>query len=191
MNPPILQLTDADRERLEQFLVEFDQHWTPHHLAIVAGQLQSEAPDYQAAALVELAKIDLDYRHQQKPTRVEWYLERIPELGESPTSLSELLQAEIFIRQAAGDSPTAEELQQRFPSLHEQIEALLAKVAAQDEFSAIQRAKRADSHAEVSDSTKSIAASARNAAAESTTSRHAARRQRRAAPAVRSLSPAT
>jgi formylglycine-generating enzyme required for sulfatase activity/tRNA A-37 threonylcarbamoyl transferase component Bud32 len=164
MNPPILQLSDTDRDRLEQLLVDFDQHWGSHHLSVVAGQVQLESAAFKLAALTELAKIDLEYRQQQEPTRVEWYLERFPTLGESPATLSELLQAEIMVREAAGDKPTIEELQRRFSALDEQqVEALFANVAQQDEFSASQRARREDAdqdtEREVSDSTKSIASS--------------------------------
>ena len=164
MNPPILRLSDTDRQRLEQLLVEFDQHWTPHHLGIVAGQLQTESPEFRAAALTELVKIDLEYRHRHEPTRIEWYLERFPELGESPSTLGELVQAEVVVCQTTGDAPSATELQQRFPSLHDQVDSLLASAAQQDEVSAIRRAARKDagsgSSREPSDSTTSIASAA-------------------------------
>ena len=47
MNLQTLQLSDPDRARLEQLLLDFDQNWTEHHLGILAGQLAAESPEFK------------------------------------------------------------------------------------------------------------------------------------------------
>jgi hypothetical protein len=131
MNPPITQLSDADQARLEQMLLEFDQHWTPRHLGVMTGQFATESPEFRLAALTQIAKIDLDQRWSQgEQARLETYIERFEELRDSEAVLRELLQAEVEVRRLYDAIPTEVELQQRIPSLGDEVSKLLAEVEA-------------------------------------------------------------
>ncbi|MDA1054870.1 MAG: serine/threonine-protein kinase [Planctomycetota bacterium] len=164
MNLPILQLREADRARLEQLLLDFDQNWTEHHLGIIAGQLDAASPEFQAVGLVELVKIDLDYRQRNEPTRLEWYLDRFPELGASQDTLSELLQAEIEVWLVAGEAPSVADLMRRFPSLQDRL-ATIVEQAEQGKVRSLARCAKREAEAIESDkpslgSTASIALAA-------------------------------
>jgi tRNA A-37 threonylcarbamoyl transferase component Bud32 len=143
MNLSNSQLSASDRTRLEEFLLEFDQNWTEHHLGIIAGQLDAESPEFKAAALVELVKIDLDYRYREvQPTRIEWYLKRFPELRASPDTVGELLQVEIEVWLIAGQPPNIADLTERFPTLQSRFTVILEKAEQAKVRSLARRAKR-------------------------------------------------
>ncbi|HEY2880816.1 MAG TPA: protein kinase [Pirellulales bacterium] len=74
-------------------------------------------PEFRAAALAELVKVDLERRWTAGDRRrTEDYLREYPEL-ECGDFLPEIVQQEYFLRSRNGETPSAGELSSRFPSL--------------------------------------------------------------------------
>ncbi|NLF68352.1 MAG: protein kinase [Candidatus Anammoximicrobium sp.] len=113
----LVELSEADRRRLEFFLFDFDRAWSPHGLAACAKELPPDDRVYRQAALVELVKIDLE-RQWQSGSRctLEDYLRQFPELGSRETVSTEILQAEYEARLRFGTPDEVEDFQRRFPN---------------------------------------------------------------------------
>src|SRR5262245_40435005 len=108
------QLSEADRQRLLQWLTQFDRTWASGRLAAWIKQLPPSTHPLRLPALVELIKIDL-CRHWQegRPVAIEAYVNHYPELANREETLKELQQAEFQVRrQSIGLSPRTEIQQQ-------------------------------------------------------------------------------
>jgi eukaryotic-like serine/threonine-protein kinase len=116
----------------EAALRRFEQSWldgTPLSLEEIVASLPVTAPVARESLLIELVKIELEYRHRpwansSRPPLLEDYLRRFPEL--KPTT--ELIAAEYRVRQMTGNRPTVEEYIRRFPSAPGPIREALAAI---------------------------------------------------------------
>ncbi len=72
--------------------------------------------EFRRAALLELAKVDIERRmeHGARAT-VEEYAERYAELAQDKDVLSDMIRHEFLVRSRHGQQPTVEEYQSRFP----------------------------------------------------------------------------
>jgi serine/threonine protein kinase/Tfp pilus assembly protein PilF len=90
----------------------------------VDGHALSDSPP--ALALAELLAEDMAQRWRRgQRQRVEDYLERHPELADSPEAVLELLAEEISLLQADGEEPNLADLERRFSRWQQQVRALL------------------------------------------------------------------
>jgi serine/threonine protein kinase len=122
------QLSSADRQLLEAWLVEFDQRWQKGLLAERAGRLPPEGHPLRLPALVELVKIDLERCWQcGVPIHLEDYLQRYPELGGADAVSASLVHAEYRARQGCGRPVELAELVRRFPRQAEDLRQLAAE----------------------------------------------------------------
>jgi predicted Ser/Thr protein kinase len=121
-NPKLETLSDADRQSLESWLVQFDQSWDENRLADQVRERLPVGTPVRLPGLIELIKIDLKRQWQRgrQPT-VETYLEAYPELGDRDTAPADLLQAEYAVRRQFGASASWSDFAQRFPR---QVDAL-------------------------------------------------------------------
>jgi len=87
------------------------------------------APQFRAAALAELVKVDLERRWAAGDHRpVEEYLSQFPELSQNADTLAEIVQQEFVLRSRGGEHASVADLHSRFPDLDER------RVLATDEF---------------------------------------------------------
>jgi predicted Ser/Thr protein kinase len=87
------------------------------------------APQFRAAVLAELVKVDLERRWSAGERRpVEEYLSQFPELSQNADTLAEIVQQEYLLRSRGGEQASAADLHSRFPDLDER------RVLATDEF---------------------------------------------------------
>jgi serine/threonine protein kinase len=120
--PTIAELSEGDRQLLQNWLAQFEQFWDVARLQSLARFLPSRGTPLRAVLLVELVKIDL--RHQwQRGLRVtvETYLLYYPELGTAETVPAELVLAEFEVRKQSGASVAWDEFRQRFPRQVEEL----------------------------------------------------------------------
>jgi hypothetical protein len=111
------RLTAPERQRLESWLDEFERSWDEQRLAEGVRRLPAAGP-FRRAALVEMAKIDLERRWQGgHRVGVSYYVEAVPELGPADAVPPDLLLAEYEVRQQFGDAAGAAVLADRVPSL--------------------------------------------------------------------------
>ena len=119
-NSAVLSLDAEQRNRLESLLVEFERSWHTGRLAECATALPQDGP-LRAAALVELAKIDLERNWQggRRPA-AEDYAARFPELLGPDGVPLDLIQAEFEARRRAG-AADVDEFCRRFPERGESL----------------------------------------------------------------------
>ena len=123
------QLERAERNRLETFLLAFDQDWSPdrfdEYLRLVASD---DSPAFRMAALAEMVKIDLFRRWRHGDGRMlEQYLRAIPELGTPSEVDVELILAEYEARCGIDPTCSIDEYSSRFPRQFETLERLVAE----------------------------------------------------------------
>src|SRR5262245_37819161 len=102
-NPNLDALSEANRQLLESWLVNFDESWHQSRLTEQVGARPPMDTRMRLAALTELIKIDLErqWQHGRQPT-VEAYVSAYPELGGPDGAPADLLQAEYEVRQQFG-----------------------------------------------------------------------------------------
>ena len=85
--------------------------------------LPAEPPDLRRMMLVELIKVDLEYRWQQFaiPKRVEEYLAEFAELAQPGQLPCDLIYEEYLIRKQTSEPPEAADYLRRFPASAEQL----------------------------------------------------------------------
>lgn len=100
----------------EAILLSFERAWQQHGQQSLAEFLPPPGSPERHALLLELIKIDLEYRWDcLGPTFTEDYIREFPELTGSDQTQLELLAEEIRVRRELGKVPTADELRKRFP----------------------------------------------------------------------------
>lgn len=115
-------------EQLTEYLDGFVDAWEagPEPPSLV-NHLPAGPSALRRLTLVELVKLDLEFRHQSsdaEPLRVETYVEQFPEL-ETDGLPVDLIYEEYHIRRQAGDDPQADEYYRRFPQHREELQRLL------------------------------------------------------------------
>jgi hypothetical protein len=125
-NSVALALSDEQRNRLEGWLVAFEQSWHAGRLDECVRDLPP-AGELRAAALVEMVKIDLERGWRLgRPTTVETYLARYPELLTPDGAPADLIQAEFEARLQTGVAVDIDAFARRFPSQAGRLRQLLA-----------------------------------------------------------------
>lgn len=127
--PRHLQLSDAERQRLEQLSVRFADAWQqcPQDLGIsLATYLPPLEDRLRLPALHKLIPIDLDHRWSRRErAMLEEYLKNYPELGPADELSVELILAEHRVRSQHGDTVTGETYRRRFPRQYPELQSLL------------------------------------------------------------------
>jgi hypothetical protein len=97
----------------------------------LAAFLPGDPPDLRKLVLVELVKVDLEYRWQGDADRkrIEDYAREFPELAAGGVPC-DLIFEEYHIRRRADSSVTPEEYLERFPEQAEELLRLLHRRAA-------------------------------------------------------------
>ena len=130
MNPP----TEQSSQHWDQLVVQIDRYIEAWETAAeppadLTAFLPDEPTDLRQMVLVELVKVDLEYRHSKNfsPLRIEDYLQRYPELGEPDGIACDLIYEEFHVRQPEEPDLSVEEYYQRFPEQKEALQRLLGK----------------------------------------------------------------
>ncbi|HTQ40452.1 MAG TPA: serine/threonine-protein kinase [Pirellulales bacterium] len=90
--------------------------------------LPAEPPALRSLTLIELIKIDLEYRwqHHELPKQVEEYVEEFPELASAGEIPCELICEEYRVRRLTADPPRSDEYYTRFPRQANRLKRMLA-----------------------------------------------------------------
>jgi hypothetical protein len=124
------RLDDEVWARLADLLRRFEASWQAASDAEIAQFLPARDDPLYPPALIELVKVDQEYRWRRGEHRtIEDYIAQWPVLADRLEVLLELLEAECVTRAVVDQLPAREELRRRFPALGDQID--LAKVAAE------------------------------------------------------------
>jgi eukaryotic-like serine/threonine-protein kinase len=111
----------------EEVFQRFEAAWRQGPSPAIEGYLPND-PDANAAVLLELIHIDLEFRLKAGETvRVESYLSRYPQVAKNPDGVRELLLTEYRLRQRSEPGLTAAEYEQRFPQLGPGLASYLAR----------------------------------------------------------------
>lgn len=111
-------------ERVEALVTAWEESLEPPRLAEF---LPAESGPLRHLALVELIKVDLEYRCQrtQHERRLEQYLAEFPELATHGELPCDLIYEEYHLRKQAGQSVAAQEYFERFPRQATELGRLL------------------------------------------------------------------
>ena len=130
MNPP----TEQSSQHWDQLVARIDHYieaW--ENIAEPPADLTDFLPegpkDLRQMVLIELVKVDLEYRHSKNisPLRIEDYLQRYPELSQPDGIACDLIYEEFHVRQAAEPDLSLDDYYQRFPEQKEALQRLLGK----------------------------------------------------------------
>lgn len=111
-------------QHIDRFVAAWQQAEAPPN---VADFLPPGPPALRRLTLVEVIKVDLEYRWQHKrwPKLVEQYLEEFPELTADGGIPCDLLYEEFHVRKQQGDDVASAEYCDRFPSRADELRRLL------------------------------------------------------------------
>ena len=129
--------TDATIDKL---LDGFEKSWQSGTIPDICDVCRHIDERHRPAALIDLVKIDLEYRWRVNAdhkgtdpatTRhtLEWYVEKLGAEVPLQDLAPELIRHEYYVRQRWGDRPTIAEYQQRFSLSKDHVEGLLGDVA--------------------------------------------------------------
>lgn len=115
---------DLLTEHVEAFLERWEADGQP---PAIADFLPSEEGLLRQFVLVELVKVDLDYRYQTDAARkrLEEYLVEFPDLRQGDETPTDLIFEEFQVRRAAGEEVDPREYYRRFPNQAEVLSRLL------------------------------------------------------------------
>lgn len=107
---------------LDRFIASWEKESQPPN---PEDYLPTDQP-IRSMVLVELLKVDLEYRIQQgQRTPVEQYGDRFPEIVEDGAPPCDLVYEEFHLRRAAGETVRSDEYFQRFPAIQEALRRLM------------------------------------------------------------------
>jgi eukaryotic-like serine/threonine-protein kinase len=111
-------------EHIDRFVAAWQQAEAPPSLSEF---LPAGPPSLRRLTLVEVIKVDLEHRWQQKrwPKLVEQYLEEFPELTAEGGIPCDLVYEEYHVRKQQGDEVTMAGYCQRFPTRADELRRLL------------------------------------------------------------------
>jgi hypothetical protein len=94
----------------------------------LADFLPDSPPALRQMVLIELIKIDLEYRWQQHelPKQIEEYVEEFPELVYQDEIPHDIIYEEYHVRAKTDDAPAAEDYYKRFPRQAKQLERMMS-----------------------------------------------------------------
>src|SRR5687768_15841051 len=114
---------DALAERVETFVEAWETLRRPPPLE---DHLPPEPPVLRKLTLIELIKVDLEYRWKENsPKSIEEYAAEFPELNGESGPPADLIYEEYHIRRAQGDTVYAEDYFDRFPQQESRLRRLL------------------------------------------------------------------
>jgi len=124
------RLNTGEWTRMMQFIERFEQAWSdtpgPEETVDLRDYLPTPEDVLRPATLHELVKTDLEIRWRaNRGAKLEFYLERCPELGSAVTIAPELLYEEYRIRQLYGDLPPLASYEARFPNQFAALQQLV------------------------------------------------------------------
>ena len=110
-------------ERIDAFVAAWQKGGEP---PAPADFVPTEPPALRRLTLVELIKVDLEYRWQgrRSPKLIEEYLAEFPELADSGELPCDLIYEEYHVRNQHGDEVTIDEYCQRFPTRADELRRL-------------------------------------------------------------------
>lgn len=116
----------ATWDLLEKHLESFSAAWEQGEPPPLAEHLPAGPPVLRKLALVEMIKVDLEYRAaSQQLLQLEQYLTEFPELVDSAGPPCDLIYEEFHVRRANGESIAPSEYYRRFPQRRDELERLL------------------------------------------------------------------
>lgn len=118
------ETSDAGWEILASHLEAFLEEWdTSGYGPRLADHLPKEPPAFRRMVLVELIKVDLEYRYNADGPvlKLEDYLDEYPELGRPDGVPVELIHEEYHVRKTSGQTVSVEDCLERFPDRTESI----------------------------------------------------------------------
>ncbi|HVU85970.1 MAG TPA: serine/threonine-protein kinase [Pirellulales bacterium] len=111
-------------DRVEALVAAWESSAEPPQ---IADYLPAEPANLRYLALVELIKVDMEYRCQrpEHARRIEQYLDEFPELTERGAIPCDLIYEEYHLRKQSGQKVAAEEYFERFPRQATELGRLL------------------------------------------------------------------
>ena len=127
MTQPALRAYDAlthdEFTAISNAVHEFEALWRQTRNPAIEPFLPDEGDPLRLRLLIELVRIDQEHRWQRGEHQLlEQYLADWPELTSQPAAIQELLDAECLTRFCLEDSPTRDELRQRFPQFADGVD---------------------------------------------------------------------
>lgn len=122
------QVWDLLSERVEALVESWETCTNTHsNPPTLADFLPAEPDAVRRLTLVELIKVDLEYRWREEQHRqlLEWYLDQFPDLREGSGIPCDLIYEEYHIRRQAGDTVEPEDYCARFPAQATELRRLL------------------------------------------------------------------
>ena len=125
---------NCDWTLVREVVRKLEESWKTTGNAELARFVPLSADSHRQRALVELVKVDQEYRWQvgQRPL-LETYLTQWPDLADNPAIVVELLGAECLTRAILDALPSPEELQSRFPNEWREVDLAAIRAEADDE----------------------------------------------------------
>jgi serine/threonine protein kinase/tetratricopeptide (TPR) repeat protein len=112
------RLSEADQRRLGKWLEDFEEGWSPQHLARTAADLPGSDTALRRPVLYGTILLDIRRRWKSgRPIPVEQYVQQFPELAAEGRELVGLLKEEFDIRIGLGHSVSVDQYVGRFPKL--------------------------------------------------------------------------
>jgi serine/threonine protein kinase len=116
------ELNTEGWDRLQRCANRFEQAWKGGAPADLTEFLPPAGDPLRRRCLHELVKVDLEMRWRSgQPVVLEYYLEKLPELGPSTGLPVEVILEEYLVRHRHGDRPTLAIYRARFPSQYEDL----------------------------------------------------------------------
>ena len=116
------QMNSSQWDSIDEALRRLEQRWRSEGCADLAQFIPGPDDQSRQEILVALIPVDQEYRWNAGQRKsLEQYLAEWPELAEKRERIGELLEAECRLRSDCNDLPTREELQVRFPEIHDRI----------------------------------------------------------------------
>lgn len=119
-------------ERVDDFAAAWDAALAADGEPPAMGEFAAELdPAAARHVLVELAKLDIERRHQHEksPRQIEWYAGQFPALGPVAELPADLIYEELQARMAGGRPVYQEEIAKRFPAQADSLLRLLGGMA--------------------------------------------------------------
>src|SRR6516162_1278021 len=124
--------SDAQRQLLESWLVDFDLSWDEGRLAAWVRRLPPRGDYLRRSALVEMVKIDLERRWMRgQRAGLEVYVKALPELGTPDHLPADLLLAEYEARQQCGAPADLAGFARLFPRQADELRRLVGAAPAE------------------------------------------------------------
>ncbi len=130
-NTQLLHLSEAQRQTVEAWLMDFEQSWHATRLAECVRALPPPGHPLHRPALTEMVKVDQEQQWQHgSQVSLESYLKQYPELGTADTVAADLIQAEYEVRRQFGAPADLSVFARRFPRQAENLRQLVDEAQA-------------------------------------------------------------